>query len=209
MAKITITRALTELKTLEERIFNESMGLEPMAIKQGTKLLKPFSDQTPEVFIEKAKAKFQKIQDLMNQIEKLKNAIGASNQITKVIICGEEMTVAEALTRKKYMSLKADFLVTLKNKFSEKRRAYDVEVEKLNTKLDSFRTQIASSGDRTADEIDILVENQKKAYGGEPELLDPIALSDKIENLEKNIEDFKMNVDYALSESNAKTEIEI
>lgn len=42
-----------------------------------------------------------------------------------------------------------------------------------------------------------------------PSVVDPLELASKIRSLEEEIEDFLSNVDFALSESNAKTEIEI
>jgi hypothetical protein len=42
-----------------------------------------------------------------------------------------------------------------------------------------------------------------------PSIVDPLGLADVIRNLETEIEDFKSNVDFVLSESNARTEVEI
>ena len=40
-------------------------------------------------------------------------------------------------------------------------------------------------------------------------MIDPCKLSDKIKALEDEIEEFEANVDFALSESNALTQIEV
>lgn len=40
-------------------------------------------------------------------------------------------------------------------------------------------------------------------------IYDPISIKDKIEKLEKEIDEFLMEVDFVLSESNSRTTIEI
>ena len=52
-----------------------------------------------------------------------------------------------------------------------------------------------------------VLESMEKLY--EVNFVDPISLSDKIQALEKEIQDFNTNVDFALSESNSTTFIDV
>lgn len=63
--------------------------------------------------------------------------------------------------------------------------------------------------DKAPDAAQLAVVEGPVRSMGTPSIVDPLGLADRIRSLESEIEDFKSNVDFVLSESNAKTEVEI
>lgn len=211
MAKFTITRALAELKLLKSRYNTELLSSSLVAVRQGQKLRQPNSAMTAEVFESKATAQFQSIEALRNRIIRIKEEIDKSNAATVVEIGGKSMTVQQAIVRKNYIDLQEVELRNLKQQYLKAQREKDLaeaenkaRVEKLVSEATSAKSGAAI--DTHAIEKDGL-DAVEKLYS--VAFVDPIKISEKIEALEKEIEDFKTNVDYVLSESNSTTFIEI
>ena len=117
MAEITVTRALSELKTLKARFEKSLRDLNLVAVNQGSKLRAPFTSYKKEDFEDKARAGLQSSNALYARIIALKTAIDQSNSVTKVKICGQELTIQEVLVQKKYLELKHDLLSELIQQF--------------------------------------------------------------------------------------------
>ena len=91
MSKITITRALVELKTVDKRIEKALEGAVFITHKCA-------SDENPKHKI--TENRLQQVTDLIERRKNLKAAIVKSNATTKVVIDSNEYTVAEAIERK-------------------------------------------------------------------------------------------------------------
>ena len=159
-----------------------------------------------EEYNKKVEGNFNAIIDLIKRREQIKAKIMHSNTITKVNVAGEEMTVAEAIERKNTIEYKKKLLNRLR---SDLQMALD-EMEDGNIilldKLESFLE--ATLGDNpSSKEIETVSEMFKEK--NELKLYNPINVEKKIEKLEEEIEDFLMEVDFVLSESNSRTTIEI
>ena len=210
MAKFTITRALAELKLLKSRYNTELLSSSLVAVRQGQKLRQPNSAMTAEVFESKATAQFQSIEALRNRIIRIKEEIDKSNAATVVEIGGKSMTVQQAIVRKNYIDLQEVELRNLKQQYLKAQREKDLAEAENKARVEQLvsAATAAKSGaiDTHAIEKDGL-DAVEKLYS--VAFVDPIKISEKIEALEKEIEDFKTNVDYVLSESNSTTFIEI
>lgn len=210
MAEITVTRALSELKTLKARFEKSLRDLNLVAVNQGQKLRAPFTSYKKEDFEDKARAGLQSSNALYNRIIALKTAIDQSNSVTKVKICGQELTIQEVLVQKKYLELKHDQLNEFKSQATRMRQDYDSAVQENNSAIEKM---VASTIGRDGS------EQQKTAARKEAEeyinrtrevsVIDPCAIDGLIKDLEDNISEFENNVDYALSESNSTTVINI
>lgn len=82
MSKITITRALTELKTLDKRI--------QKAIDSGTFVSFYGQFFKPDENSKSAQSNYQSIMDLLERRKQIKSLIVMSNAVTKVIIYGKK-----------------------------------------------------------------------------------------------------------------------
>ncbi|WP_010500012.1 hypothetical protein [Paenibacillus elgii] len=202
--EISITRGLAELKTLDARInkvINESSFI---SMTTGKKVLAGY--QSNFQFEDKAKSNYQSVQDLIKRRNAIKAAIVQSNAVTKVNVADKEMTVAEAIERKTSIIYEQNLVNKMKIEFVNVIRRYEQEDEKVKERLDellktTFGKDVKVSNDQYDSTAKPFLEQN------EPKLIDPLKLKDEIDKIEKNIEDFLMNVDFVLSESNTITKI--
>lgn len=208
--KITITRALAELKTLQARYNKAVSDLNLVAVKQGNKLRGENSHYKEEDFIEKAMSLNNKATGLYKRILLIKTSIDKSNSETTVTVGGDTMTIQEALVIKNHVSLRENYLETLKRLRMISRREYEkaesenqASVEKLIGGTIS-KEQPENLKEAARKEAEAYVE-KTRGLG----LVDPCGIDDLIEKTEESITEFKTNIDYVLSESNSTTYIEI
>ena len=210
--KYTITRALAELKTLKNRHDKEVYNLHLVAVKHGKNLRTPYSQYKPEDFEAQAKSEYQSICDLERRITEIKNKIDESNFTTKVTIGDKEMTIIEVLNYKNnILSLKETRLFTLKDLKKRALLDYDKAISENKAKVENFvsgKNSNTANASKSAMELEgETVEAIEKVWA--VELIDPLEIDKEIESLENEIETFKHNIDFVLSESNSITTIEV
>lgn len=208
--KLSITRALTEIKTLKARINKQVLEIDYFAVQRGKKLTYPSVSVKPEDFEKEAREDVQSLETLINRVQVIKFAIDHSNNVTKIVLGGKEMTISEALAMKSLLDLKKVYCNRLKTCYKTAQR-YVEEAEFENQKKIEEMTNLLLSKDSKEKEkesiLQIKTEEVEKTYP--ITLLDPAKCQEKIKVLEEEIELFSKEIDYLLSESNAKTEIEI
>ena len=197
MSTISITRALTELKTLDKRI--------QKAIESGTFVSYHGQFHTPSPYAKNAQSGYQSIMDLLERRKMLKSMIIMCNAQTKVVICGKEMTVAEAIETKSSIKHYKNLLAILKRQYAES----NITVENINHKCrNDLENKTNRSGENKDENKMDLVEFSKKymeMHG--VKLYDPLSVNNKIENIEKYVREFEDEVDYILAEKNSTTMI--
>lgn len=206
---MNIHQALVELKTLNKRI--ES------AIREGEWVVanKHSNGKIGGIdlkdFVEEVKSRYQKVTDLIARAEAIKRAVVNSNAITKVTIAGKEYTVAEAIDMKNNGIERLRILVRrLNHDYTlAKGTADHANGTELERRADDYvRTMIGNTDVKgMTDEIKRLRDEFIKAQT--VELIDPIDALKQMEQLNDQINSFEMNVDSALSVSNALTTIEV
>lgn len=208
MRKISITEALNELKLYDSKI---NKAITNAKLVGATK---KSSDKIgvvkKEEFIERAKASYQSVTDLIANRNALKSAIVKSNAITEVTINGKTMTVAEAIERKNSIEYDEQLLNTMKAQYVNATSSVDKENKKVDTKVDELiSTLVGKDTDKKIDKD--AVEAIEKPYRekNEFELIDPIGIFDEMLKLEADIDGFQSNCDTSLAVANATTFIEI
>ena len=208
MNKLSITRALAELKTLKKR----SEGIIPSMVfvdayqNRSNTLLS--SKKTKQDFENETKANLQSIYDIIDNQKKIKAAIVASNAITNVTIGKEVMSVAAAIETKKSIELKKTLLKSMKLNWNNVKNSAEKSNVQVENNLQSLLTSMFGADKKTDPTI---FEETSKSFRlqNEVRIFDPAKIETKIKELEEEIVTFEGEVDFALSESNAKTEIEI
>lgn len=206
--QISITRALSELKVLQKRFDKEVSQLDVISVQHGLTLMKN-SSVKPEDFSEKAKAQLQSVEALQKRIHLIKTRIQQSNAITVVKIGTQEMTVLEAIIKKSLIENQRDLLARLKKQLILANDNFEAATMSNENKI---AKQLEDATKNSTVKLDLEVEKQIKASVESLypiRMIDPCKLSDKIKALEDEIEEFEANVDFALSESNALTQIEV
>ena len=210
--KYTITRALAELKLLNNRYTKEVYNLRLVAIKHGKNLRSPYSQYKQEDFEKQAQAEYQSVCDLEKRIEEIKNKIDTSNFTTKVVIGGREMTIQEVLNYKNNIlelkKTRLGILMDLKKKATYEYDKATSENKARVEKLVSEKNSNSGAATKSAAEIEReAVEALDKLYA--IETIDPIDIDAEIDRLSKEVETFEHNIDFVLSESNSITTIEV
>jgi hypothetical protein len=209
MQELSITRALAELKLLNDRITRKVS--DSTFVSSNKKSAKKVNNvYSIDEFNEMVKANYQSIVDLIKRRKLIKSAIVESNAKTIVTIGGKEMTVADAIERKESISYDKILLQEMERQYKYALAKVQSENDKVQVKLDELL--IASFGKEgkqkvSEDEINIIANPYREA--NEYQVIDVLDLKNKIEELKTSIEDFELNVDFELSTSNAITKIEI
>lgn len=206
--KMTIHKALCELKILDSRINNAiSSARFCLANKHSNEKV---NGVTVEEYQETMKASYNKASDLIRRREAIKRAVVLSNAKTIVKIGGKEYTVAEAIEMNNHgIDLKLQLKNAMKNQYDS---AMTTIISK-NSVVDDKATEyvVGLFGQKESKTANEEYEKARKSYieANTMELIDPVNILEKIEALEVEIADFTTEVDSALSVSNALTEITV
>ena len=197
MEKITITRGLTTLKTLDKKITK--------ATRNGNFVTFAVNGKNDTDIT--AVSDLQKVNDLINYRDRLKSAIAASNAVTKVKVGQDKMSVVAAIEQKTSVVYKAKLLQAMQVELAETRSNIDYHNQDTERRLDKLIEASVGSDTNKKDEIEAISKPFMKR--NEATLVDPLKIEDVITKLDEEIEDFLQNVDIALSESNSTTFIEV
>lgn len=206
---MTVHKALAELKLLDGRIEKAiAEGVYCVANKHSNDKIGgvPLDD-----YIKIMQGGYDKATDLINRRKAIKRAVVLSNAVTKVSVSGNEYTIAEAIEMKNHG---VEFEKLLMNTMNTQYRNAQMQIKQENGKdleqrAEQYVTAIYGQKEGKTNTADI--EKVKKDFieSNTYVLVDPLHVLDKIEDLEKKINDFMAEVDSALSVSNALTEITI
>lgn len=206
--KMTIHKALCELKILDSRINNAiSSARFCLANKHSNEKV---NGVTVEEYQETMKASYNKASDLIRRREAIKRAVVLSNAKTIVKIGGKEYTVAEAIEMNNHG---IDLKLQLKNAMKKQYDSAMAAIISKNSVVDDKATEyvVGLFGQKESKTANEEYEKARKSYieANTMELIDPVNILEKIEALEVEIADFTTEVDSALSVSNALTEITV
>lgn len=211
--KISVTRAITQLKTLKNQIKKQTSEADYFGVQKGTKLTYPSSAIKPEDFEKETLSEVQSIEALIRRAQEIKFAIDRSNFVTKIKIGGKEVTVTEALAMKSLIDLKKNFYNELMLKYNYAKNAVE-QAERDNQKKidDMVSAEMQREKEKyTISEKENIIKRHTETVEATNKitLLDPAKCQEKIKSLKEELDTFGMELDYALSESNATTLIEI
>lgn len=207
MIQISVARALVELKTLDKRIEKAVERLQPVGLLIGQK--PESSIQSRKDFEASARSTYQHIQDLIARRRTIKNAVVLSNATTQVDVAGETMTVAEAIERKSSITLDKTLKKHLWSAYTQKMTELEEHNQKVSRQLFQLlqATYAKPESELSPEDHDKIAQPFKA--NNEASLLDPLKLKETFFALEAKIEAFERDVDIALTESNARTEIQL
>lgn len=208
MERMTITKGLAELKLLDGRIQKAISSTSFVTSLQNGKKIN--SRLTIEEYNKLALSGLASINDLKTRRESIKKAIVMSNANTSLTIGGITLTVAEAIERKSSIGYDELLLNTIKSQLRMAEASANKGNEEADKKaMEAMNNALGKEGSKNPKEEDIEAIYKPIYSRYKFEVVDPISVGKFIEDLEKNIDTFKMNVDFELSTSNATTFIEI
>ena len=154
---------------------------------------------------------YDKVTDLINRRKAIKKASVLSNAKTTVKIADTEYTVAEAIEMKNHG---IEFETMLINVMDMQYKQAQAEVNRQNgnnleERADQYVTAIYGPKEGKTATADIEKVRKDFLESNSYEIIDPINIPEKSEELRNKIDSFMAEVDSALSVSNALTEITI
>lgn len=206
--KMTVHKALAELKILDARIQGATNNGVYVAVKKNNQ--EKISGKSVEDFKAAAKADYDRAYDLIKRRNAIKRAVTLSNATTPVKIGDDEMTVVEAIDMKNHGM---EYYIKLRDMLTLQLGRANTTLEKnndaLQSKAEQFVTGLNAGGEvkKGSEEYTSTMNNYIKA--NTMELIDPLSLERKIQELDDKINAFMPEIDAALSVSNAITTIEI
>ncbi|MGY3190072.1 hypothetical protein [Lysinibacillus sp. TE18511] len=204
--KISIHRALTELKMLNHRI--EAATNEVSAVLANRKSNSKINGVEMQEYEKQMQASYDKVVSLIDYRNRIKALVVESNAKTKVIVGKEEMTVAEAIERKQSIQYEKELLEVMQQQYRSAVNTVAKENDALPAKLETYLVNILGNKEKQSPE-EVKLHTETFMKRNEYELIDPMNVKKKIEALNNRIEEFESEVDAVLSESNATTFIEV
>lgn len=208
--KMSITRALAEIKRIDDSVQRELSGSTFVAVSIG---LNANAKLMGVGTIEQTKAKIQSSFDSLNNLfvkrERLKAAVVRSNAATTITLGNKVVTVAEAIELKKSIESKRSLLNTMQYALQNARNVVATQSAKLETEIETSYQNLLGNEKGKVDSDMLATITKSKREQKEPALIDPLNIEGKIEWLTKEVSLVDTELDFLLSEANAKTEIEV
>ena len=205
--KMTVHKALAELKTLDDRINSEIAGSVFVRANRHNNM-KIFGKTIPD-FMADTESSYQSVKALINRRNAMKRAVVLSNAITKVNIGGVEYTVAEAIEMNNHgMENLVELRNCLREQYSSVKRMVESENGDKLVKACENYIQATFGTKEKINNPDI--ETAQKVYmaNNTYDIVTGFDIEKIIKELTDRIDAFKAEIDSALSVSNALTVIE-
>lgn len=207
---MNITRALAEIKLLGKRIDKQVGNINFVSYaKSGSDCLMNRGIKKKD-FKQEAKADLQSITDLIGRRTLIKSAIAISNANTTIKVADGEYTVTEAITRKNNIEAEMELVDTLKyqlinaeNKVEDLNRNVEASLQSILETLASKDNAKSLSEESAKMREQYMKDNEYSLVEGMDDA------RNLIERMEEEIDTFMFEVDFALSQSNTLTEIDI
>lgn len=208
--KISLTRALSRIKTLENEISGDIVNMAYCGIMKNKGSLVMHTNLSEKDFSVKTKANYQALNDKLKFLRDLKSAVAKANSTTEVEIAGKRMTIFDALSMKATMILYEKTLMAMRQSAQTAQTMYIRQEESLTKQADEIFKARLEAKEKTADVANQYETFKTNLINSEGyKIVDPLNLNDEIENLKDFINAFKAEVDFVLSEVNAKTTITV
>lgn len=205
--KITLHRALAEVKMLNKRILASINDQKFIGYHIGDSAPRGFG--SVDDFNARARNGYRSVNDLIKRRNEIKSKLILANATTEMTVAGVKMTIAEAIDQKDFIDYKQSLHNEMKRQLSLTTQQLDSEKSDMLRRLDQRLASDLGSKDRKdhAAEVEQITKDFVRRNGAN--VIDPIHIRDEIEALDKEINDFLVEIDAALSEINALTTIEI
>ena len=207
---MTMHQVLAELKVLDSRI-NKALNVGLIASYKGEP-----TEEEKEASINTMKSAYDSVTHLIANKKALEIARAHSNDTTIVKVGNKEYTVSEAIKRKHTINYEKMLLQQMVDQLNRSKRDVDNKNAEVERSKQNYALRAYEAAKTEADGNDLSLKLQKIAEleakfvkENSYSILDPLKLEEKIVKLEKEISDFEVNVDAALSVSNAVTSVTV
>lgn len=206
--KMTVHRALAELKTIDSRI--EKAISETKFCRSNKHSNEKINGKSIDEYIAETKAAHESINDLIRRRNAMKRAVVLSNAITNVTVGDEVMTVAEAI------EMKQNGINNYKLLMGKLAKDSHIAIEEcdsrnganLEARANEYVTGLFGAKDNKTNVEAIEAAKKMFISANTYDFIDPIGANDVAKKLYDYVQVFEADVDAALSCSNAVTTVE-
>jgi hypothetical protein len=195
---MSLTRALTQLKLLDKRLYKARIKCF-ITYKVGNEI----HNQSCS-----AASNFDEYSGLLKRRRAIKNALVVANATTQVKIGSTTMTIAEAIELKNSIKYERELKDALRSQLEQAENEINYENARAQERLDAQIEAMAGKSGKMRDEDYKSLEEVFWA-SNKAVLIDEINIVEKIEELDEFIDEFMSEVDLVLSEINGRTDITI
>lgn len=207
---MTMHQVLAELKVLDSRI-SKALNVGLIASYKGEP-----TEEEKEAATNTIKSAYDSVTHLIANKKALEVARAHSNDTTMVTVGDKTYTVSEAIKRKHTIKYEKMLLQQMVDQFNRTKKDVDNKNANVEQSKQSYALKAYEAVKTEADGNDLSVKltkvkelEDKFVKENSYTILDPLKLEEKIIELEKDITEFEVNVDAALSVSNAVTYVTV
>lgn len=200
---ISLHRVIAEIKSLEERL-----NLSVPVVAACSSKDQMVGNLTKEKFEAQSQGAIDEFTANLSRLRKLKAARNLANSTTVVKIAGSEMTIDEAIIYKVTSEKLRTFVQFVKSQMVAAANQVAIASAEVEKKIEAQAIAIGGSTKKIdQNELDTIRRMFQKSTGKE------IAIGSNVEDFiakaTKSLDEFAVEVDYVLSEANAKTLVEV
>ena len=207
--EMTVHKALCDIKLLNKKIFKEISEIKFVVANKSTN--NKVDGQTLEEFKQSIKSDYQSINSNIDRYKALTRAVAQSNAVTKIVVNGSEYTVAEAIAIKnKLIPIKQQLLDRILYVYNKENSLVREKNERLEYEADEFVRDKDLKKEDSKNLAETILKTRNDYYNTRKyELVDPLKVNNITKELKDEIDNFLLDIDSALSVSNANTLITI
>lgn len=200
---ISLHRVIAEIKSLEEKL-----NLSVPVVAACSSKDQMVGNLTKEKFEAQSQGAIDEFTANLSRLRKLKAARNLANSITIVKIAGSEMTIDEAIIYKVTSEKLRTFVQFVKSQMVAAANQVAIASAEVEKKIEAQAIAIGGSTKKIdQNELDTIRRMFQKSTGKE------IAIGSNVEDFiakaTKSLDEFAVEVDYVLSEANAKTLVDV
>ena len=204
--KMSLTRLLNEIKLANAKIQKKLVeDVKYFDIMAGGKLKVYKSEEDMKSVVG---GHLNSITDLIKLRDKYKKLLLQANNTTTVTVNGVTLTISEAIAKKESIKQEQDLVKVIRRQL----QMTEVNITNLDnaneTKLDDL-LRVAMGKDKKTDSAEIESLTKTLRENNKVTLVDAGGAKKFLETKEDEIEKFISDIDFSLSEINAKTEVEV
>ena len=199
--EISGARLMVEIKTVKKRL--------EKVLDNNTFIDQQKHDEKKGVG-KRIQSQWQRVSDLMQRFQNLKFAQLQHNNTATINMNNQTYTIAQALAMKEHIiGLKEQVLDKLKRDRLDVERSMERSNSRMESNLqDLLRTSFQSSTNNNVNHNDTIAQiSNSFRSSNQVHKIDPIGIDNRIEELENEIENFRREIDFKLSEVNAITKV--
>jgi len=201
--EMSLHRVIAEIKNLEQKLVRNEQVVATVQKKD-----RMVGTQTAEQFEVESQGKVDAFVANINKLRALKVARNLANATNKIKVAGIEMTIDEAIARKATVGYIQQFVYAIQSQMVNAANQVSAASTEVERKIEAQVTAIGGSTKKVSDEelktIRAMIE---RSTGRE------IVMGKNVEAFVKKmvaeLEQFLVEVDFALSEANATVKVEV